>query len=97
MNIMLEFLNVCILLICLLIAKDIVKELKERREAGIKAFFFLRATTFIRSIKAMICAIILWSIKDGIRLVSYYYQFEVLDYIYDLLYLQNFSLILGNE
>jgi len=85
MNPMLEFLNVCVLLICLLIIKDIVRELRERREKGVKAFFFLRANIFIRSLKVMICAIILWSIKEGIRLFSHYYPFEILEQIYDII------------
>lgn len=31
----------------------------------------------------MISAIILWAIKDGIRLLSYYYPLDILDNLYD--------------
>ncbi len=80
---MLEFLSTCVLLICLLIARDIVKELNGRRKDGVRAFFFLRAPLFIKSLKVMISAIILWAIKDGIGLVSHYYPAEILDQLYD--------------
>jgi len=81
---MLDFLSICVLLICLFIARDIVKELGGRRKDEVRAFFFLRAPLFIKSLKVMICAIILWAIKDGIRLISYYFPSEILDHLYDI-------------
>jgi len=82
---MLEFLSICLLLISLLIARGIVKELGGRKKEGIRAFFFLRAPLFIKSLKVMISAIILWAIKDGIRLFSLYYCIGILDDVYDVL------------
>jgi len=84
MNLMLDFLSICVLLICLFIARDIVKELGGKRGNEVKAFFFLRAPLFIKSMKVMISAIILWAIKDGIRLLSYYYPLDILDKLYDI-------------
>lgn len=83
MNLMLDFLSLCVLMICLLIARDIVKELGGKRKEGVRAFFFLRAPLFIKSLKVMISAIILWAIKDGIRLLSHYYPLEIIDQLYD--------------
>ena len=84
MNLMLDFLSICVLLICLIIARDIVRELGGKRKEGVRAFFFLRAPLFIKSLKVMISAIILWALKDGIRLLSYYYPSEILDHLYDI-------------
>ncbi len=80
---MLDFLSICVLLICLIIARDIVRELGGKKKEGVRAFFFLRAPLFIKSLKVMISAIILWAIKDGIRLLSYYYPNDILDLMYD--------------
>ncbi|MEA3255644.1 MAG: hypothetical protein U9Q22_07395 [Candidatus Altiarchaeota archaeon] len=76
--VLLDILSLCLLIICLHIIRDALKNIGKRvSNRSSPAILYLREKSFISGIKVLMLAMILWIIREILHFVNIFFDYDV--------------------